>query len=721
MEIWGGIECTVNRVEDVWFDQIIKTGHEARSEDLDLLAELGIKKIRYPVLWERIAPNGLEHADWSWTDERLHKLKELGIVPIVGLLHHGSGPANTNLLDPDFPQKLVAFAQAVAERYPWIEYYTPINEPLTTARFSGLYGIWYPHLKNDTSFAMAFLNQCKATIEVMKAIKALNPLAKLVQTEDLGKTFSTPELAYQAKFENERRWLTFDFLLGKFNPTHKLWKYFIWAGIKETELNFFTLNHCMPDIIGINYYITSERFIDSSLDKYPQHLHGGNGENKYVDVEAVRVRRKGIYGLENLLKEVAKRYKAIPIAVTEVHIGCTRDEQLRWLNEVYESTKKLNAKGLPIVAITSWALFGAYNWNVLLTHDNNYYEPGAFDVRSKIPRITAVGQLIKKLCKEQIFDHEVLKTAGWWNRDERLLFQSKPQTIKITTSNLSIRPLAITGATGTLGKAFARICEIRNIPYRLLSRNEMDIANFEEVNNVVNDIDPWAIVNAAGYVKVDNAENDKERCMRENAFGPVNLATICRNREIGLINFSSDLVFDGESNKPYLESSATKPLSVYGLSKKQAEERILKLYPQALIIRTSAFFSPWDEYNFVTQALKHIHKGQVFMASSENVVSPTYVPDLVNASLDLLIDGESGIWHLTNPSEITWSDFAIATAKMAGFDHSLVKPFTPNKRSYLAGRPIYSALGSERGLLLPPLHHAIKRYVNECDLIEYSR
>lgn len=718
MEIWGGIECTVNRVEEVWYDQIIKSGHEDRIADLDLLADLGIKKLRYPVLWERIAPNGLELADWTWTDERLFKLKELGIVPIVGFLHHGSGPADTNLLDPEFSKKLVAFAQAVAKRYPWIEYYTPINEPLTTARFSGLYGIWYPHLKNDTSFSTAFLNQCKATIEVMKAIKALNPLAKLVQTEDLGKTFSTTALSYQAKFENERRWLTFDILSGKFNPKHKLWNYFIWAGINVDDLNYFRKNFYMPDIIGINYYITSERFIDSDLSKYPEHLHGGNGETKYVDIEAVRVRRKGIFGLENLLKEVAKRYNGIPIAVTEVHMGCTRDEQLRWFKVVFESSKMLKDNGLPIIAITSWALFGAYNWNVLLTHDINYYEPGAFDVRSNTPRITAVGQLIKKLCKEEIFNHEVLKTSGWWNRNERLIFHSKPKIIQNTDFyKLTIRPLVITGATGTLGKAFAKICEIRNIPYRLLSREDMDIANLEEVNTVINDINPWAVVNAAGYVKVDHAENDKERCMRENALGPINLAIVCRNREIRLINFSSDLVFDGTATKPYLESHVTKPLSVYGLSKKQAEDRILKLFPQALIIRTSAFFSPWDEYNFVTQALKHIHKGQIFLASSENVVSPTYVPDLVNASLDLLIDGEKGLWHITNPSEITWSDFAIESAKMAGFDHTLVKPIMSNKRLNIAGRPMYSALGSERGLMLPPLHNAIKRYVNECSLV----
>jgi dTDP-4-dehydrorhamnose reductase len=135
-EVWAGIECTVNRVGDQYFDQLERNGHATRLEDLDLFAELGVRAIRYPVLWERTAPNGIESADWSWADERLGRLRELGIRPIVGLVHHGSGPHHTSLIDPAFPDKLAEFARAVAERYPWVDSYTPVNEPLTTARLA---------------------------------------------------------------------------------------------------------------------------------------------------------------------------------------------------------------------------------------------------------------------------------------------------------------------------------------------------------------------------------------------------------------------------------------------------------------------------------------------------------------------------------------------------------------------------------------------------------
>ncbi len=98
--LWGGLECTINRVKDVYFNQLDRNGHATRLCDLERFASLGIRAIRYPVLWEYIAPNGLDEADWSWPDARLPELQERGVTPIVGLVHHGSGPACTSLVDP---------------------------------------------------------------------------------------------------------------------------------------------------------------------------------------------------------------------------------------------------------------------------------------------------------------------------------------------------------------------------------------------------------------------------------------------------------------------------------------------------------------------------------------------------------------------------------------------------------------------------------------------
>src|SRR5919202_78217 len=344
LEVWAGVECTVNRVGDEYFDQLERSGHATRIDDLDLFAELGVRALRYPVLWERTAPNGLESADWSCADERLGRLRELGIRPILGLVHHGSGPRHTSLVDPGFATGLAEFARAVAERYPWVDRYTPVNEPLTTARFSGMYGHWYPHGRDGLTFARALLTECRATVLSMRAIREVNPAAQLVQTEDLGKTHSTPLLAYQAEFENERRWLSFDLLCGRLNRSRLIWNHLRDLGIDRAELNWFLDNPCPPDMLGINHYVTSERFLDERIERYPIGSHGGNGKHNYADVEAVRVCADGTARPRALMKETWERY-GLPLAVTEVHIGRTREEQLRWLKEVWDGAVSLRDEG----------------------------------------------------------------------------------------------------------------------------------------------------------------------------------------------------------------------------------------------------------------------------------------------------------------------------------------------------------------------------------------
>jgi dTDP-4-dehydrorhamnose reductase len=143
------------------------------------------------------------------------------VRPIVGLVHHGSGPRYTSLIDPGFSGGLAAHARAVAERYPWVADYTPVNEPLTTARFSALYGFWYPHLRDESAFWLALLNQIDATRLSMREIRKVNPAARLIQTEDLGRTYARPALLRQAEYENTRRWLTWDLLSGRVDPSHR--------------------------------------------------------------------------------------------------------------------------------------------------------------------------------------------------------------------------------------------------------------------------------------------------------------------------------------------------------------------------------------------------------------------------------------------------------------------------------------------------------------------
>lgn len=252
---------------------------------------------------------------------------------------------------------------------------------------------------------------------------------------------------------------------------------------------------------------------------------------------------------------------------------------------------------------------------------------------------------------------------------------------------------------------------MRNLAYRLLSREEMDIADLGSVEAAMARFKPWALINASGYVRVDEAERDADRCLRENTLGPTVLATVCARHAIHLTTFSSDLVFDGRQDVPYVESDSTHPLNVYGLSKAMAEQHVLQHHAGALVVRTSAFFGSWDEYNFVAQALGALGRGERFVAPDDVMVTPTYVPDLVHCCLDLAIDGERGIWHLTNGTALTWHALALAAAALAGIDTATLAAQADDRSGAGALRPAYSVLGSTRGRLLPSLDSALLRFM----------
>ena len=703
LELWGGLECTVVRIRNRIRNQIAETGHAGRIADLDAIAALGIRTLRYPVLWETVAPDDPRRADWRWHDERLARLRELGVAPIAGLMHHGSGPKYTDLLDCRLPEMLSRHAGQVAERYPWITRYTPVNEPLTTARFSGLYGHWHPHGRDMRSFLRTLVVQCRAIVLAMQAIRRVNPAAQLVQTEDLGKAFATPRLQYQADHENERRWLSLDLLCGRLNATHPWHRVFLANGIEAAELDFFVEQPCVPDIVGINHYLTSERYLDHRADEYPSWHRAHNTRDAYADVEAVRVGLPaGQTGPEARLREAWERY-GLPLAVTEAHHGNTREEQLRWLMEVWNAACRLRDDGVDLRAVTVWSLLGCVDWNSLLTERRGHYESGVFDTRFDPPRPTALALATKALATTGRFEHPVLDNEGWWRRNAHLY---RPAAAPAAATGRTPRRIAIAGATGTLGQAFARICEHRGLAYDLLKRSDMDIADPGLVEAALALHRPWAVINAAGYVRVDQAERDADRCFRENTVGAETVARACARLGIPYVTFSSDLVFDGRLGRAYVESDAVSPQGIYGASKAAAERLVAEAWPRALVIRTSAFFGPWDRYNFLYAVLRALGAGERIEASDEIRVSPTYVPDLAHGVLDLLIDGATGVWHVANQGQMSWHEFAARGARAAGIDSASL-------RRSRRGAGVVTALTSERGLILPAIEGAIDRYVRE--------
>jgi len=697
-EVWGGLECTVNRVGENYFDQCARSGHNLRPGDIDRFAALGIRALRYPVLWETTAPGGPQTADWARADERLEQLRAADIRPIVGLVHHGSGPRHTSLVEPSFHEGLAAFARAVAERYPWVTDFTPVNEPLTTARFSALYGHWYPHARGTPTFTRALLIQCRAIVDAMRAIREVTPRARLIQTEDIGRTYSTPRLHYQAEFENRRRWLSYDLLCGRLDPRHDLWGHLLGWGASEAELAYFLETPTPPDVVGLNYYVTSDRLLDEQLGRYPASSHGGNERDTYADVEAVRARPEGIAGHEGVLQEAWDRY-GLPVAFTEVHLGATREEQLRWLMEAWIAACRVQARGAKVEAVTVWSLLGTFDWNTLVTAEGGFYEPGVFDLRSPVPRRTAIADLTEALARRGAFDHPVLASPGWWRRPERLLYPAQPHPSSLpgphagTTSGSSERPLLILAASHPFAEAVAQTSRARGIPYCLVPAEAF--SKPKGLDPVLRRLKPWAVVHAVDARRRQGAPDDAP-----TAEHTILLGDLCCKQGLPFLTFSSSLVFDGGKPEPYLESDPTSPGDVRNTALAAVEQH---LAGSALVIRTSLHFSPWEPEAMLAGALRDLELDACGEPGATDVlVSPAYLPDLLHAALDLLIDGEHGLWHLAPPETVLLSVFA-AHALLSSGD-------TPGLGCPAPTAVLNRALGSERGGSLPSLYDALARY-----------
>jgi len=516
--------------------------------------------------------------------------------------------------------------------------------------------------------------------------------------------------------------LSLDLLTGAVDQRHPLWRDLLAAGATEAELREFAAPPLRLDVVGLNYYVTSDRHLDDRLDFYPPALHGGDGRLRYADVEAVRVAGVELAGHRAMLEAAWRRYRC-PLAITEVHLGAARDEQLRWLAEAWRAAGEAKDAGIDVRAVTAWSLLGSFGWDRLVVDDDGTYEPGLFDLRAPGPRPTALARAVRALGRGEHYESPALDGVGWWRRPSRLAY---PAPAESGAAELALgqgavepagggRPLVITGAGGTLGQALARVARARGLRAVTLTRGALDVTDRRAADALFASLQPWAVINAAGYVRVDEAEHEPDRCRRENVDGAVTIAAAAEAAGARVVTFSSDLVFDGLSEVRYREEATPRPLNVYGRTKAEAEERVLAEVPHALVIRTAAFFGPWDRYNFVSAALAAIRAGTVFAAADDVRVSPTYVPELAHAVLDLLLDGEEGVWHLANDGAVTWFELARRTAALAGRPDQveLIQPTTARALGWCARRPAFSALGSARGEVMGSLDEALGRCLRD--------
>ena len=415
-EVWAGVECAHVAVGDRWVDQLALTGLAERPETIALAGRLHVTAVRCPVLWGW--PDGRAETDWAWAERAVDALAGRGIRPIVGLLHHGSGPSGSTLVDPDFPSRFAAYAATVARRLSGVTEFLPINEPLTTARFAGLYGWWQPHARDHRMFVRMLLNQVLAIRAAARVIRAERPGATIVVNEDVGRTRGTRPVRAAVRFDNARRWLTFDLLTGRVDPAHSLWPYLAEEPAHRATLDSLRRDPEPPDILGLDYYVTSDRFLDHRLERYPPAAHGGDGRLRYADVELVRAHPAGIGGFRRAIAEAWARY-GLPLALTEVHLAGEEQDQVAWWVEAWRAAEEARRGGIPVRAVTAWAALGTSGWSSLLGGSDLRYEPGAFDLRARPPRLTASGRAIARVALGR---PPAVQGRGWWRRADRLTF-----------------------------------------------------------------------------------------------------------------------------------------------------------------------------------------------------------------------------------------------------------------------------------------------------------
>src|SRR5206468_369608 len=204
--------------------------------------------------------------DWSFTDMVMAEMRKLGIVPIIDLLHFGLPDWLVDFQNPDWPSYFAEYARAFAERYPWVRYYTPVNEIYITAQFSAAFGWWNERATNHTAFVTNIKHSVKASVLAMRAILNLRPDAIFVFSESTEYVHpGSPDMVDQALFMNERRFLSLDLLFGH-DVSATMYRYVLASGMSQEEYMWFReqrdlRTHC---IMGTDYYITNEHIIKSN-------------------------------------------------------------------------------------------------------------------------------------------------------------------------------------------------------------------------------------------------------------------------------------------------------------------------------------------------------------------------------------------------------------------------------------------------------------------------
>ena len=384
-----GIECSYPTItgrngKRQRIDQLEKCFHYQRwRDDLQLVRELGIRYLRYGPPYYRMHSSP-DTYDWSFSDEVFAKMRRLQIEPIVDLCHFGVPDWIGDFQNPDWPASFAQYARAFARRYPWVRWYTPVNEIYVCAKLSALHGLWNEQLRSEESFVTALKHMCRANLLAIDAILHERSDALFVQSES-GECFhqgsQDPEIVAQADFENQRRFLSFDLLYA--HPVRDdIRAYLRQCGLDDAEYAWF-MNHRLSDriIMGNDFYRRNEQLV----------MPGG-GMAPTGDV----------YGWYLITRQYYERYRR-PLMHTETNnIGTGAVEAPGWLWRQFLNVQLMHAEGIPVLGFTWYSLTDQMDWDVALRDERNMVNPvGLYDLdRRPHPVAAAYRQIIQEFGRE---------------------------------------------------------------------------------------------------------------------------------------------------------------------------------------------------------------------------------------------------------------------------------------------------------------------------------
>ena len=257
-----------------------------------------------------------------------------------------------------------------------------------------------------------------------------------------------------------------------------------------------------------------------------------------------------------------------------------------------------------------------------------------------------------------------------------------------------MKNILITGANGQVGLQFKKIYSDEAVVFA--TKNDLDISDFEDVKRFFDRYEFSGIINCAAYTAVDQAETNEKECFRVNSLGVEILAKQSATYKIPLIHISTDYVFDGHSKRPYLETDTTHPLSVYGRSKLEGENKFLEFAHSGAVVRTSWVFSE-DGKNFFVAIKNLVHEKKELTFVSDQFGTPTYSKDLAKAIIQILKNPlkEKGVFHFSNQGTTSRFDFVVEIRDQLHADCD-IKPILTSQYPTPATRPLYSVLNKDK-------------------------